>query len=239
MTTTPAPAPRTLIHGDCMDFLRQTPDDAFDLAITDPPYFKDAANKLFRGGNECKTTGVRRNRYPELGHWGIPTAEYFRELQRVSKHQIVWGINYFTEAAAQGGMIAPGRIVWDKVNTKSTFSDCEIALNSKITGIRKFTFMWNGMIQGSTADGTKQEGNKRKNEKRIHPTQKPVQLYRWLLEKYAEPGDSILDTHLGSGSIAIACFERNHPFTGIEKDHTFFKKAAQRIEEQTQQQQLL
>lgn len=224
-----------LHNADCMDVLRATPDRAYQIAIVDPPYFKDASYRRFSGGETCRTRGVKRNQYPRIGEWSLPTPEYFTELMRVSERQIVWGINYFTEAAAAAGFTPGGRVFWNKVNTKATFSDGEIAAVSQITGVRMFTFMWNGMLQGSEADGSVQEGNKKLNEKRIHPTQKPVQLYRWLLETFAKPGDRILDTHLGGGSIAIACHDRGHRFTGIEIDKTFYANAAKRIRENTLQ----
>lgn len=224
-----------LYNADCMEVLRSMKDKSFALAVVDPPYFTDAARRRFSGGRNCRTSGVKRNNYPRIGHWAIPDADYFREIVRVSRHQIVWGFNYFTEAAAQAGFAPGGRIVWDKVNTKSTFSDCELAANTKITGVRKFTFMWNGMLQGSEADGSVQEGDKRRNEKRIHPTQKPVQLYRWTFANYAKRGDRILDTHLGSGSSAIAAHEAGLRFTGIEIDPEFYRLAHERIAGHTAQ----
>jgi len=144
---------------------------------------------------------VKRPFY-QAKHWSVPGDDYFQELVRISCRQIIWGCNYFQYP------FGSGRIVWDKVNGNSSFSDCEIAYCSSIDTVRMFRFMWNGMCQGkSINEGYIQQGNKRLNEKRIHPTQKPVALYKWLLSNYANAGDTILDTHLGSGSICIACDE--------------------------------
>lgn len=222
-----------LRNQDCMEALREFDDDQFDLAICDPPYFRGPQRLGYFGGTKTKI-GPERNGYAKLGTWEVPPEEYFHEVQRVSRNQIIWGINYY-----EIENLGPGRIVWDKVNTKSTFSDCELAYCSSIRAVKLFRFMWNGMLQGSEQDGAKQEGDKRKNEKRIHPTQKPVQLYRWLLEQFSEPGHTILDTHLGSGSIGIACHERGRPLTACEIDPEYFRLASERIARHTSQQQLI
>ncbi len=160
----------------------------------------------------------------EKKHWTIPGPDYFRELFRVSKQQIIWGCNYFLFP------FGPGRIVWDKVNPGSSFSDCELAYCSMIETVRKFTFMWNGMLQGkSIAEGHIMQGNKKRNEKRIHPTQKPVALYKWLLSKFAKPGDIILDTHFGSGSHGIACHDLGFELVAVDIDADCTARAAQRI----------
>ena len=220
-------------HQDCMELMKEFPDKHFDLAITDPPYF-DGPNKLGFYGGEYSKKGAHRGGYEKLGVWNVPNEEYFAELVRVSKEQIIWGYNYYPIQNA-----GPGRIIWNKVNTASTFSDCEIAYCSAIESVRMFEFMWNGMLQGSNQNGRMQEGNKRLNEKRIHPTQKPVQLYKWLLEKFATTGMAILDTHLGSGSIAIASHYAGCHLTACEIDETYFNAAIERIEENTRQGSLL
>lgn len=212
-----------LCLGDCMEVMKEIPDGCFDLAIVDPPYFSGPERRRYYG-RSLSTSGVRRNEYPVTERWVVPGPEYFKELERVSKHYIVWGCNYFDH------VFAPGRIVWDKCNQPSLFSDCEIAATDLFSSVRLFPFMWNGMCQGkSIAEGRVMQGNKRLNEKRIHPTQKPVALYAWLLSKYAQPGWRILDTHLGSGSIAIACELLGFELLGIELDPVYYEAAKKRI----------
>lgn len=213
----------TLHLGDCMKVLSQLPDKSFDLAIVDPPYFSGPERRQFYG-RRVSSIGVKRV-YEKSEAWQVPTAEYFDELMRVAKYYIVWGCNYYDY------IFAHGRIVWDKCNGTSSFSDCEIAATNLIESVRLFPFMWNGMLQGkSIADGRTMQGNKALNEKRIHPTQKPVALYAWLLTKFAQPGWKILDTHLGSGSIAIACEALNFPLLGIELDRHYYDAAKNRLQ---------
>ena len=163
---------------------------------------------------------------------------YFKELFRVSKHQIIWGVNYY-DFDLRGG-----RIVWDKINGESDQFGCEIAFNSIDNRTDIIRFMWAGMFQGVsiTKDVLKaslQQGNKKLNEKRIHPTQKPVKLYEWILKKYAKPDFKIVDTHLGSGSIAIALDnvnkieKMNLTLTACELDKEYFETATKRIKEKT------
>lgn len=213
----------TLHLGDCMDVLKQLPDNSFDLAIVDPPYFSGQERRQFYG-NKVSTTGVARHAYPVTEKWNVPPVEYFDQLKRVAEHYIVWGCNYFNY------IFAHGRIVWDKCNGQSSFSDCEIAATNLFESVRLFPFMWNGMCQGKNlANGRVMQGNKRLNEKRIHPTQKPVALYAWLLTNYAQEGWRILDTHLGSGSIAIACDNLGYSLLGIEMDEHYYNAARERI----------
>lgn len=128
--------------------------------------------------------------------------------------------------------LAPGRIVWDKVNGKSPFSDCELAYCSLHNSVRKFSYMWNGMMQGKSLDeGHIAQGNKKLNEKRIHPTQKPVNLYLWLLQKYAKPGQLILDTHVGSGSSLIACNILHFDCVRFELNNKYYQLAKERLKE--------
>lgn len=166
---------------DCMEAMKKLPDKAFNLAVVDPPYFSGPERRGYYG---CKVSKIRVHRdYPISPKWDIPTREYFDELERVAKHYIVWGCNYFDYH------FAPGRIVWDKCNEGSSFSDCEIAATNCHNSVRLFRYMWNGMMQGkSISEGFVQQGNKALNEQRIHPTQKPVALYTWLFQKYAKPG---------------------------------------------------
>lgn len=212
------------IHADCINVMRQYPDDYFDLAIVDPSYFSGPEKRKFYG-RKISPIGVQRL-YGQTSEWDVPGKDYFDELFRVSKNQIIWGVNYFQYD------FGPGRIVWDKVNGQSSFSDCEIAYCSMHDSVRLFRYMWNGMMQGkSIAEGHVQQGNKRLNEKRIHPTQKPVNLYRWLVQKYTKNGDKILDTHVGSASSLIAFEEAGLEYVACEKDEEIYQSALVRLEE--------
>lgn len=220
------------ITNECnMELMSRYSDKHFDLAIVDPPYF-NGPNKLGYYGKRKSSAGVVREEYKKIGEWDLPTEKYFNELYRVSKNQIIWGCNYYEQF-----IIGSGRIFWDKCNSDSSFSDGEIASCSLHTTVRMVKFMWNGMLQGCDFNGTMQ-GNKRLNEKRIHPTQKPVLLYKWLLDKYAKEGDKILDTHLGSGSIAIASHDYGFELTACELDKEYYDKAIQRIKRHTSQRKL-
>lgn len=217
-----------LYNKDCMEGMKEIPDQYFDLAITDPPYFSGPERRQFYG-RRVSPIGVQRT-YMKSDNWEVPGKEYFNELMRVSKEQIIWGCNYFDYP------FGPGRIIWDKCNGNSSFSDCEIAYCSKHNSVRLFRYMWNGMMQGkSITEGYIQQGNKMLNEKRIHPTQKPVALYKWLLTTYAKPGDKVLDTHVGSGSSLIACADMGHDFLGFEIDAYYAKEAQERLDEYTAQ----
>ena len=211
---------------DCLALMRRYPDKYFSLAIVDPPYF-DGPQKRKYYGRSISTTKIKRREYhiSPKDYWIPPTEEYFKELFRVSKHQIIWGCNYFDYLFP-----GSGRIIWDKCNGKSSFSDCEIAYCSLHNSVRLFRFMWNGMMQGkSMNEGHIMQGNKNLNEIRIHPTQKPVALYEWLLSRYAHPGDIILDTHVGSGSSLIACEQQKFDYVGCEIDPFYFVAASERI----------
>lgn len=211
-------------NADCMEGMKQYPDKYFDLAIVDPPYFSGPERREYYG-KKTSPIGVQRF-YEPSADWEIPGEEYFHELGRASKHQIVWGCNYFLYH------FGPGRIVWDKCNGNSSFSDCEIAFCSLHDSVRLFRYMWNGMMQGkSIEEGWIQQGNKKLNEKRIHPTQKPVNLYRWLIQKYVQPGWKILDTHVGSASSLIAFEEAGLDYVGYEIDPARYHAARQRLEE--------
>ena len=196
---------------DCLSAMQQMPDKYFDLAVVDPPYFSGPERRNFYG-RQVSPIGVQRI-YKQSEVWQVPDERYFDELRRVSKQQIIWGVNYFNYS------FSPGRVVWDKCNGASSFSDCEIAYCSLHDSVRLYRYMWNGMCQGkSITEGYIMQGDKSKNEKRIHPTQKPVALYAWLHQQYAKPGDKILDTHLGSGSSRIAAWKLGLDFVGFEID---------------------
>lgn len=207
---------------DCMAYMKTLPDKAFDLAVVDPPYF-DGPNR--RGYYGSKQSVGPRVVYDTLEQWDLPGEDYFRELCRISKAQIVWGCNYYAFP------FGPGRIVWDKCNGESSFSDCEVAYCSLHDSVRLFRYMWNGMCQGkSTMEGHIMQGNKALNEKRIHPTQKPVALYAWIFSRYAKPGDRVLDTHLGSGSSRIAAYDAGLDFVGCELDRRYFEAQEERFQ---------
>ena len=222
------------LNVDCMEYMRTLPDKAFDLAIVDPPYGIGEDGGKSRSKFVTQKNGNRL--YVEDGHYEktgfdiAPTRQvFFDELFRVSKAQIIWGANYFTLPRA-------GAIVWDKCNDGSDQSDGEIAFNSLTNRVDIFRYMWRGMMQGkSISEGTIQQGNKALNEKRIHPTQKPVALYEWLLMKYAKEGWRILDTHLGSGSSRVAVYNLGFEFVGCEIDPTYFQLQEQRFAEHTAQ----
>ena len=207
---------------DCMELMRETPDKHFDLAIVDPPYFSDYGKQIYPGA-AVSTTGVARNRY-ESKQWNVPNQQYFEELRRVSKNQVIWGINYYPIQ-----FMGSGRIIWDKINDSSSFSKCEIAYCSAHDSVKIFRYRWNGMLQGDMKN----------KEHRIHPTQKPVRLYNWTLRNYAKPGDTILDTHLGSASSAIACHYAGHHLTGCELDQDYFDAAVERVKRETAQMHFL
>jgi len=215
-----------LFNGDCMAVMATMPDNHYDLAIVDPPYFT-GPNKSGYYGKGYSSLGVQRAKhYDSLPVWEVPDAEYFQELRRVSRNQIVWGANHFAGVSDFSG---PGWIVWDKLNGESSFADAELAYSSFDKACRVFRYVWNGMHQGQYG------GNKALNEKRIHPTQKPVALYEWLLAKYAMPGQRILDTHLGSGSIALAALNMGFELHGAEIDLTMFMAACERVDTHAQQ----
>ena len=212
-----------LYNDDCMNIMPNYPDNYFELAIVDPPYgLKEDGKKNHGRGKLASATKYTPKNWDSKSE----KKEYFDELIRTSKNQIIFGANHFISKIPYDSSCW---IVWDKQNT-GDFADCELAWTSFNTSVRKFTFMWNGMLQG----------NMKTKETRIHPTQKPISLYRWLLEKYAKPTDKILDTHLGSGSSAIAShYFGTEEFTGIEIDKEYFDMASKRIKEETMQGKLI
>jgi len=214
----------TLHHIDCMEYMSGLPDKAFDLAIVDPPY--GIKQDGHRENNRSKLA-TSTNYHKALWDQQPPDSAYFRELERVSENQIIWGGNHLASAI---GRSSPCWIVWDKF-TSGGFADCELAYTSFKTAVRKFEYPWNGMIQGF-------HGSKSKNEIRIHPTQKPVALYEWLITNYAKPGQRILDTHLGSGSSAIAANNLGFELVGTEIDADYFFDACKRIERAGAQERL-
>lgn len=221
-------------RADCLPAMQEYPDKYFDLAVVDPQYGIGEDGGKNRGKYIAQRNGskiyVPSGEYKKTGRDREATGpEYFKELFRVSKAQIIWGANYFE-------LPPGGAIVWDKCNDGSDQSNAEIAYNSLTQRVDIFRFMWRGMFQGkSISNGMTQQGNKALNEKRIHPNQKPVALYRWIFQKFAKPSWRILDTHLGSGSSRIASYDLNLDFTGFEIEPEIFKKQQERFEEYTAQ----
>lgn len=202
-------------NSDCLEAMRQMPDKMFDLAVVDPPYGIGVDGQKER-------YDFKNPKHSRKGHtqkeWDkqIPPKEYFDELFRVSKNQIIWGANYFVEHLREGHK---GWIVWDKGQHDLTMSDCELAYSSFDVPTRVFVLNRVALLQEGT----------------IHPTQKPIALYRWIFSRYAQPGYKILDTHLGSGSSRIAAYDANLDFVGYEIDKEYFDKQEERFARHTAQ----
>jgi site-specific DNA-methyltransferase (adenine-specific) len=198
-----------------MEAMKEIPDNYFELAIVDPPYGIGADKKNSQKKLQSKKSAALSKNYGnQTWDSNIPKKEYFDELKRVSKNQIIWGINYYPYD------FTGGRIYWNKNVTMPTYSDGELAYCSKINKIDSFDYTWHGMIQEKMGD----------KEVRIHPTQKPVDLYKWLLKNYAEEGDKILDTHVGSASSLIACHDLGFDYLGFELDEEYYKQAKERLD---------
>lgn len=216
-----------LLNIDCMEYMATLPDKAFDLAIVDPPYGigfdGEVPSMCLHTGNTNKT---RRDKWrnPKMKgyvrkEWDnkTPTDEYFNQLFRVSKNQIIWGANHFNLPQSKGW------VFWDKLIAKGfSLADGELAWTSFDKAVKKFTYLWAGFAKAEPIN-------------RIHPTQKPVALYKWLLHNYAKEGNKILDTHLGSGSSAIAAHKMGFDFVGCELDKDYYDAACKRFKEQTAQ----
>ena len=216
-----------LYNQDCLPAMKEMPDNAYDLAIVDPPYGIGAdivkETKRVRHTKYNKGNAIRKG-YSKK--WDVkPPKEYFDELFRVSKNQIIWGANYFIEYLRNSSCF----LIWDKMQS-FTGADFELAFSSFDSSCKAFRMT---RIEAySSGDWRSVHGSK------IHPTQKPVALYKWLLTKYAKPGQTILDTHLGSGSIAIACHDYGYDLTAYEIDKEYFEAATERIERHKAQGQL-
>lgn len=196
----------TITNEDCMELLKRTPDKFYELAIVDPPY-----------GIGISSNPVRQQHKKKEWDNSIPNKEYFDELFRVSKNQIIWGGNYFFDYLIN----SQGFIIWDKKQPENfSLAMCEFAYSSIQSPAKIFRY------------------SVLKEQNKIHPTQKPVALYKWLLDKYAKDGDKILDTHLGSGSIAIACHDYKFELTACELDEEYYNKAIDRIKRHTNQLQM-
>lgn len=220
---------------DCMEGMKEFPDKYFELAIVDPIYGDVKAGGYMTGKSKG---GVGPHPDYNYAIWNQKKTDksYFDELFRVSKNQVIFGGNYF---AKEIGKDSPCWIVWDKCNGKTHWADCELAWTSFGSAVRIFRFMWNGMMQGKSIEhGDVVQGNKELNEKRIHPTQKPVALYKWILGNYAKQGDKILDTHVGSASSLIACHQMGFDFLGFELDEYYYNHASERLQDEMAQMNL-
>ena len=202
----------TIYHGDCLQIMKEFPDNSFDLCLTDPPY----------GINICKSGTVGGENLAKVKDYGkcewdskIPTKEYFDEMFRLSTNQIIFGGNYFIEHLTN----TPCFIVWDKNNTEN-FADCELAWTSFKSATKMVKFTWNGFIQG----------NMKEKDYRQHPTQKPNSVMKWILRKYSEPNQTILDPFLGSGTTLVACKELGRKGIGIEISEEYCAIAKKRIQ---------
>ena len=239
-------------NADCLAAMKEMPDNAFDLAVVDPPYGIGITNTAADGSQSVHVERERERERERAGRTQCavgggapfggkggrgsfiapksyhpfddntpPNAEYFSELKRVSRNQIIWGGNYFLDFLGSTECM----IFWDKCRDGLNFADGEIAWTSFKQPTRRYTFKWNGMLQGDMKN----------KEDRFHPTQKPVALYRWIFQHYAKPGDKILDTHLGSGSSRIAAYDAGIDFVGYEIDETYFRLQEERFARHTAQ----
>lgn len=203
---------------DCMEYMRTLPDKWFDLAVVDPMY--GIGENGAKSGSRAKL--AKRVDYKPVDDTP-PSSEYFSELFRVSQNQIIWGANHFI---AEFALNSPCWIIWDKDNGDNNYADCELAWTSFPGAARKFRYLWAGM---------RQEKQGRAHQYRIHPCEEPIALYAWIYQKYAKPGDKILDTHLGSGSSRIAAYDMGLDFIGCEIDETYFRLQEERFAQHTAQ----
>mgnify|MGYP001210668372 CR=1 FL=1 len=198
---------------DCIEGMRKFPDKFFDLAVVDPPYGIGEDGKSNHSRGKCAKPKLYT---PKEWDKEPPSIEYFTELFRVSKNQIVWGANHFISRMPYDSSCW---LVWDKENGENDFADCELAWTSFDKAVRRYKFRWAGMLQGNMKD----------KEIRIHPTQKPVALYDWIFTRFAEKGYIVLDTHLGSGSSRIAANKAGLDFVGFEIDREYYDNGNKRF----------
>ncbi len=229
---------------DCNKFLnlKQFKKGFFDLIIADPPYFSGPEKRMYYG-QKVSSRKVKRIDYDVIDSWELPDLKWFNKVKQACDFLIIWGGNYFdfigpVHATPRGKELDQwlidhpvGWIVWDKCNGKSSFNDYELAWTNIDMPTVIYKFMWNGMNQGKNIfEGHVMQGNKKLNHRKIHPTEKPIFLYKWLLYKFAKPGFKILDTHLGSGSHRIAAYEMGFYFWGLEVNKTYFDKEELRFQ---------
>jgi len=215
----------TILNIDCMEYMRSLPDKYFDLAVCDPPYgigFDGDStlgnNSSARWKNPAKSAKYKQKEWDKKR----PDCLYFAELMRATNKSIIWGGNYFTDLLPPSG----GWVIWDKgVANGMSLSDAEMAWTNATNNIKKCEFLWAGFRKCETTE-------------RFHPTQKPVKLYEWILTNYAKPGQKIFDSHMGSGSSAIACNNLGFEYVGCELDEDYYNAACERIAQHAQQERL-
>ena len=206
-------------NGDCLELMKEIPDKSIDLVLTDPPYGINVYNSVYknRGEYRSKNSKARNGNYKPC-EWDkdIPCKDIFEHIFRVSKHQIIFGGNYFIEYLHN----SPCWLVWDKNNGTTDFADCELAWTNFKSSVRKYLWTWNGMLQHDMKN----------KDVRIHPTQKPLKLFEMILNDYSNENDLILDCFSGSGTTAIACHNLKRRFICIEKDYDYWKASCERLE---------
>ena len=203
-----------ILNMDCIDFLKNCPDNYFDLCCCDPPYgIGEAAGKNKSRGNKAIPKDYGNKDWDK----SIPEKEIFNEILRVSKHQIIFGGNYFVEYLHN----SPCWLVWDKNNGANDFADCELAWTNFKSAVRKYLWTWNGMLQHDMKN----------KDVRIHPTQKPLKLFEMILSDYSNENDLILDCFSGSGTTAIACHNLNRRFICIERDTDYYNASVERLKD--------
>ncbi len=208
------------INGDCMEYMKTMPDNYVELAIVDPPY-GIGLSMINKHGTQKKSIHHDKD-------WnnGVPDKKYFKELFRISRNQIIWGCSYFWPHVSSIGRIVHDKVMDDIKHTKLKYSEADIASCSMQNRVTIFRFQWKGNVQNGKINWNNDGLNGR-----IHPTQKPVQLYQWLLQNYAKQGDKILDTHVGSASSLIAFEIEGFDYVGFELDKDYFRDATKRLKQ--------
>ena len=209
----------TIMNIDCMEYMKTLPDNYFDLAIVDPPYGIGVDGQKQSINN--KNPKANRKAHDFKG-WDneIPPPEYFAELERISTDRIIWGANYYNSFNKNGGAI----VWWKRVPPESNLSECEIASYSRLKRVAFVDLIWQNITN--------------KGEATIHPCQKPVKLYEWILTNYAKPGQTIFDSHMGSGSSEIECNNLGFEYVGCELDTDYYEAACKRIAHHASQKRL-
>lgn len=206
-----------IYNEDCLVGMKRIPDKSIDLVLTDPPYGIGIDGRIGGGVLAKKSDFIKKG-------WDDkhPTKRHFDEIFRVSKNQIIFGANHFISVMPYN---SSSWIVWDKLNGENDFADCELAWTSFKKAVRKFEYRWQGMLQGDMKN----------KETKIHPTQKPLPLFEWIINNYSEEGQTILDPFSGSGTTAVACHRLKRKFICFEKDGGYFRDSIKRLETEMKQ----